>query len=143
MAVLPLVLGVRHLNPLLPGSVSAASAYAAGDVISQTTGIVLASIAILTLAGSIAASNARRRREQAQAERQYQQEIRAAEARGERRARAETQQAMDSLRRDLDWTRRDMEHYRDQATSLWVQFGSRGPFPHPPSRQREDPEPAG
>lgn len=116
---MPVLLLTRHI-PLIPGAATVGGGVASGaEIAGSIGGVVGALIAVAALFVTIAGNNAKRRRE-------YDQEIRAAEERGEQRAE-------DRLQPALDRTQRDMEFWRGIAYGGQSVGGD--PMPTPPSEQ--------
>lgn len=115
---------LRHA-PHLSGITAVGGATASGAEVAGTVGgLVGAAVGVVGLFLTIASMNAKRRRE-------YQQEIRDAEARGEARVSPQVQ----ALRDDLESMRADRDFFRNLAWS-----SHSGPLPIPPSQQ---PNPGG
>lgn len=113
----------RHV-PLIPGATTVTGGIASGWEVAQGVGAVIgAVITVIGLALAIAGNNAKRRRE-------YEQEIRAAEARGEKRVH-------DEMDRDLDRAERDADFWRSYALA---NRSETTPIPIPPSQRRSDEE---
>ena len=119
------VMSLRSAHHVPGGVVAVGGATASGAEVAGTIGgLVGAAVGVIGLFLTIAGMNSKRRRE-------YQQEIRDAEERGEQRKADLLMPQIRDLRSDVESLKADRDFYRNLA---WNTHGT-GPLPTPPSEQ--------